>query len=275
MKIEGHTHTELCPHGNGDSTAQMIERAIKLGFDEYHITEHAPLPTDFIRAYSGDPKNVATASLQWDQLADYFSLANRLKEKYQNKIKITIGFEVDYLEDYEKQISSFLRKISSVTENNIISVHYLKNKNGDYFGIDYSPDELKAGFSADLINGQDLYFRYFKTILKSVTAFADCDMPGKIGHMSLIKKYQDYFALPTNFSASNMALINQILTVAQNKQLKIDFNTTGLYKSYCNDIYPGKQIIDFARQKEIQFEFGSDAHSIREVGHGYHLFEYL
>lgn len=47
MKIDGHTHTELCPHGSHESTESMIERAIKLGFEHYCITEHAPLPRGF------------------------------------------------------------------------------------------------------------------------------------------------------------------------------------------------------------------------------------
>lgn len=40
LKIDGHTHTELCPHGSHESTRAMVERAIELCFDEYWITEH-------------------------------------------------------------------------------------------------------------------------------------------------------------------------------------------------------------------------------------------
>ena len=28
--VDGHVHTELCPHGSGDKTALMIEKAIDL-----------------------------------------------------------------------------------------------------------------------------------------------------------------------------------------------------------------------------------------------------
>lgn len=44
LKREGHSHTEFCPHGSGDDVELMIQRAIYLGFKEYSITEHAPLP---------------------------------------------------------------------------------------------------------------------------------------------------------------------------------------------------------------------------------------
>lgn len=44
IKREGHSHTEFCPHGSGEDVELMIQKAIKLGFQEYSITEHAPLP---------------------------------------------------------------------------------------------------------------------------------------------------------------------------------------------------------------------------------------
>lgn len=275
IKIDGHTHTELCPHGTGEKTSLMIERAIRLGFTEYHLTEHAPLPVGFLANYAGDPENVKTASLSWDQLDDYFALGRRLQRKYHDRIKITVGFEVDYLEDYEEDIRAFLQKVAPQTANNIISVHYLKDSAGGYYGIDYSPAELKAGFGDELTDVQQLYQRYFRAVLASVQADWGAKAIAKIGHMSLIKKYQDYFGLPTDFSQINMNLVGQILEVAQQKKLKLDFNSAGLYKPYCNDLYPGRQIIAQARQLGIPFEFGSDAHGVSEVGRGYHLFEYL
>lgn len=275
IKIDGHTHTELCPHGTGEKTSLMIERAIRLGFTEYHLTEHAPLPKDFMKNYAGDPENVATASLTDDQVNDYLKLGRQLQKQYQDQIKITIGFEVDYLADYEEQIKSFLQNVGPQTEHNIISVHYLKNSDGGYYGIDYSPEELKAGFGDELKDGQQLYRRYFQAVLASVQANWAPNSIEKIGHMSLIKKYQDYFGLPTEFSEANMSLVKEILAVAQQKKFKLDFNSAGLYKPYCNDLYPSKQIINQARQFDIPFEFGSDAHGVAEVGRGYHLFDYL
>lgn len=274
-KIDGHTHTELCPHGSGEPTAKMIKRAIQLGFDEYHITEHAPLPERFMQTYSGDPENVATASLRFDQLDQYFALTNKLRKQFADQIKITVGFEVDYLVGYEKEIRQFLNQVGPKTSHNILSVHYLPTSDGRFFGIDYSPAELKAGFGPQIANGQALYHRYFQAVLSSVKSDLGPYCPDKIGHMSLIKKYQDFFHLPEKFDPTNLGLVKEILAVAHQQKLKLDFNTAGLYKPYCNDLYPGHQIIELARQMGIPLEFGSDAHSVNEVGHGYHLFDYL
>ena len=71
MKVDGHTHTELCPHGSGDHLEAMVERAIELGFTDYWVTEHAPLPVNFSDAFGGPLDDIQTASLRIDQVDDY------------------------------------------------------------------------------------------------------------------------------------------------------------------------------------------------------------
>ena len=45
--VEGHVHTELCPHGSGARTAMMIEKAIEFRIENVCLTEHAQLQTAF------------------------------------------------------------------------------------------------------------------------------------------------------------------------------------------------------------------------------------
>ncbi len=53
LKQDGHSHTEFCPHGSGEDVELMIQKAIRLGFESYSITEHAPLPPAFAAEYAG------------------------------------------------------------------------------------------------------------------------------------------------------------------------------------------------------------------------------
>lgn len=96
-KREGHSHTEFCPHGSGDDVELMIQKAIKLGFQEYSITEHAPLPPAFKTMYAGQPTGLTEASMAMGDLEAYFAKANRMKAKYAQQIHIHIGFEVDFI----------------------------------------------------------------------------------------------------------------------------------------------------------------------------------
>lgn len=52
--------------------------------------------------------------------------------------------------------------------------------------------------------------------------------------------------------------------------MQLDFNAAGLYKAYCNQPYPNFKIAIQAQQMGIQLIYGSDAHSVAEIGHGYH-----
>ena len=94
--------------------------------------------------------------------------------------------------------------------------------------------------------------------------------PLTFGHISLIKKYQDYFSLPEAFDQSCQRLIDEIMATARKRQLSLDFNSAGLYKKYCNDFYPGSQIALAALNAEVPLIFGSDAHSVDEVGRVWH-----
>lgn len=270
LKIDGHTHTELCPHGSHESTRAMVERAIELGFDEYWITEHAPMPKDFVQRFAGPADDWQTEGLSREQVDDYLNLAEQLQSEYADQIKISIGFEIEYLAGFEETTRAFLDQYGKNTQHNILSVHYLQDDQGKFWGIDYSTDELQAGFANELKTPQLLYQRYLKTVLAS----ARCDLgsfsPDKLGHISLIKKYQDYFSLPEAFDQSCQRLIDEIMATARKRQLSLDFNSAGLYKKYCNDFYPGSQIALAALNAEVPLIFGSDAHSVDEVGRGWH-----
>ncbi|KRL37310.1 histidinol-phosphatase HisJ [Liquorilactobacillus uvarum] len=271
MKMDGHTHTELCPHGSGEPVEKMIQRAIALGFDRYCITEHAPLPHGFLKKYRGSIEGLTTASLAWDDLETYFTLAEKMKKKYASQIQISIGFEVDYLPEFEDEIKAFLDEYGARTQQNILSVHFMQGKEDGLWCLDYTIDDFANGFEPFLREPQKLYQKYLNLVYRSVTSDLGKYRPQRIGHMSLIKKYQDYFHLPELFDAANIELIKKILDILVDQKREIDFNTAGMYKPYCNDFYPGEQISKLAFQKKIPLIFGSDAHSIEEVGRGYHL----
>ncbi|KRM95608.1 histidinol-phosphatase [Liquorilactobacillus aquaticus DSM 21051] len=271
MKIDGHTHTELCPHGSGEPVEKMIQRALVLGFDHYCVTEHAPLPQEFEKRYKGSKEGLTTASLAWNDLQAYFSMMEKLKKKYASKIKISIGFEVDYLPGFEDEIKNFLDEYGSRTQQNILSVHFMQGKKDGFWCLDYTTADFANGFAHFLEKPQELYQMYLELVYQSVTSDLGKYRPQRIGHMSLIKKYQDYFKLPELFDADNMDLIRKILEVLSIQKRELDFNTAGMYKTYCNEFYPGEQISRLAIQNKVPLVFGSDAHSIEEVGHGYHL----
>ena len=275
MLMDGHTHTELCPHGSGESTEKMVQRAIQLGMKKYCFTEHAPLPPDFRRQYAGDESGFTEASLTMAQVPTYLALARKLQAKYAAKIKITIGFEVDFLPDHTDWTRNFLNEYGPQTQESILSVHFMRGHANRFWCVDNGTDDFKAGFQQWFADPQVVFKHYYDTVLASVAADLGAYAPQRIGHMSLVRKYQDYFNLTAPLDEQNLHLIDQILDLIHLQNRELDLNLAGLYKPFCNDFYPGNQILKRAQSRDIPLVYGSDAHDIMSVGRGQHLVKKL
>ncbi|MFC6182195.1 histidinol-phosphatase HisJ [Lactiplantibacillus daowaiensis] len=275
MLMDGHTHTELCPHGSGESTEKMVQRAIQLGLQKYCITEHAPLPPTYAATYAGDPTGITTASLTMAQVPQYLALGQQLQQQYRDQIDISIGFEVDYLPGFEAWTRDFLNTYGPKTQESILSVHFMPGINHKNWAIDLSPENFGVAFQPWLSQPQALFKIYYQTVLASVQADLGPYAPQRIGHMSLVRKYQDYFALTTPFADENLRLVDQILALIKTQQRELDLNLAGLFKPFCNDFYPGNQILKRAQKLDIPLVYGSDAHDILSVGRGQHLIKKL
>ncbi|WP_125568751.1 histidinol-phosphatase HisJ [Companilactobacillus insicii] len=271
MLLDGHTHTEFCPHGSGEPAEKMVLRAIQLGMKKYCITDHAPLPNDFKNVYAGNPAGFSTGAMSLTDLPYYMKEAKRLQDKYKSELKISIGFEVDYLERFEDWTRDFLNEYGPQTQESILSVHFMEGKGHKQWCIDYDTDTYLEGFEQYLDNPQHIFNHYYETVKKSIEADLGDYRPQRIGHMSLVKKFQDYFHLNEEYDELNQHLIIEILKEIKNQNRELDLNLSGLYKPFCNDFYPGKQIIQIAKKLEIPMIYGSDAHNIMAVGRGQHL----
>lgn len=275
VKREGHTHTQFCPHGSGDDAELMIQKAIKMGFQEYSMTEHAPLPPKFAQSFSGTPEGLTTAAISMDQVQPYLDFARQMQTKYRDQIKINVGFEVDFLPGFEDWTKAFLDQFGPQTQDNILSVHFMQGSDRNFWCVDYTTEDFAAGFKELLQDPQSLYQQFFKLELLASQSDLGKYKPTRYGHLTLIRKYQDYYNLPRAFSAENIDLIRRILTNIKDERSQLDLNTAGLYKEFCNEIYPGQLIVQMAQAMGIELVFGSDAHSVLEVGHGYHAIEDL
>lgn len=275
MLMDGHTHTEFCPHGSREPVEKMIQRAIKLGMQKYCITEHAPLPPDFKDEYQGSKSGIDEASMEMSDMNAYLTTTKKLQQKYADQIQISIGFEVDYLAGFEDWTKDFLNEYGPQTQESILSVHFMKGTNDKFWCVDNGVDDFQNGFKDLLADPQTVFQQYYQTIEQSVNADLGKYRPIRIGHMSLVRKYQDYFGLTEDLNAANMQIVSDTLTKIKKQARQLDLNVAGLYKKYCNDFYPGKQITKAAQNLSIPLVYGSDAHDIDSVGHGIHLLKII
>lgn len=272
MKRDGHTHTEFCPHGKVEDTELLIKRAISLGFKEYSITEHAPLPTGIEELAAGDPNVWTTASMSLNDVDNYFKKMNDLRKKYASDIIIHVGFELDYFSEFEGWTRDFLAEYGPQTDDGILSVHFLNGKDG-LRGIDYSFEEYKTGVVDGLGSFEKAQKRYYQKVLASLEADLGPFKPTRLGHISLCQKFERLFDESTDYSSENTALVHTLLTRIQQEKYSLDLNTAGFYKQGYQQSYPQVWITQKATELGIPLIYGSDTHSLADVGQGYEKIE--
>jgi len=258
MKKDGHIHSPFCPHGTKDSFEKYIEKAIELNFSEITFTEHAPLPTNFV-----DPTPEKDSGMLPKDLTSYLETVKELKQQYKEQITIKVGLEVDYIVGYETETRALLDIAGPVLDDAILSVHFLKH-NDTYTCIDFS-DEVYLDFAKQVGGVEALYNLYYDTVLKSIDAKLGRFKPRRIGHPTLVHKFQ----LAHGEKIEDDSRIVEILTKMQEKGYVLDANSAGLNKPFCKEPYPPMHMIEYARSIELPIVFGSDAHSVKDLHQHY------
>ena len=231
MRIDLHNHTTRCNHAKG-SMENYIERAIELGIDIYGFSEHAPMDFDSYYRLSFEEMNAYTLDVL------------QLQEKYKDKIKILLGYEVDYLKGHLDK-----RVLNSKVDYLIGSVHFLKE-----WGFD-NPEFISEYQNRDIDNIWQEYFN-------SIEAMANTGYFNIVGHLDLIKIFK---FMPKK----DIRLIaTPALKAIKRANMVLELNTAGLRKPV-KEIYPSPILLELAYEMDIPITFSSDAHAIGQVGYKY------
>ncbi|MDD5405519.1 MAG: histidinol-phosphatase [Sulfurovaceae bacterium] len=231
MRIDLHNHTTLCNHADG-TVDEYIQKAITLGIDIYGFSEHAPMEFD---------KNYR---LSFDEMKLYEKDILDARIRYQDKIEILLGYEIDFLPRYMDE-----RVLKAKVDYLIGSVHFINE-----WGFD-NP-EFIGGYEGKDIN--EIWQNYFD----AVESMAKSGLLDIAGHLDLLKVFK---FLPTK---DVRILAKNALKAIKKSDMTIEINTAGLRKPI-EEIYPSKALIEEMYELEIPITFGSDAHKIEHIGHGY------
>lgn len=253
IKRDGHIHTPFCPHGTKDSLEAYVEEGIRLGLEEMSFTEHFPLPKNIC-----DPILVAECALDEDVIPKYFRAVEAMQKKYQEKIKINKGFEVDYIEGREEEIRERLNQYGPEIEDSILSVHFVYYK-GAYYAIDCEPEVVRLMEQVKSV--EVMYDLYFKTVIKSIESDLGPYKPKRIGHPSLVRVLQKKW--PIDYQ--DHGLYEEMMQKIKRGGYEIDFNVAGLRKANCGETYPAGRLLELMKQYEIPYVGGSDSHEVSQM----------
>lgn len=259
MKNDNHIHTPFCPHGSKDQFVQYILRGIELGLEEMTFTEHAPLPKGFT-----DPTPDKDSGMNVAYLYTYFDELNKLKEEYKNRMKIKIGLEVDYIEGFEQETKEFLNEVGPLLDDSILSVHFIKHST-NWYCIDFSENHFEE--IAQIFGSVDhVYQHYYETLEKSIHADLGLYKPRRMGHITLVHKFQHKYKPTKTFDSHVYRIIDQI----HQRNYELDYNGAGVVKPLCREPYPPSRFATYAKNLGVPLLYGSDAHQASDLGQGFH-----
>jgi len=226
--IDIHNHTPFCNHATGNPE-EYVKEAIKKNIKIYGFSDHAPM--DFDKKYR----------MSFEEMDIYEQKIKKLKEKFKDKIKILIGYEVDFTPFVDKRVLE--RNVDFL----IGSIHFLDN-----WGFD-NPEFIKEWNKRDV---DDIYKEYFAKI----EDLANSKLFDIVGHLDLIK----VFGYKPKKNIKDYA--KDAIKAIKNSNMAIEINTSGLRKPV-NEIYPSLELLEMIRDEGIDITFSSDAHKIKDVGY--------
>jgi histidinol-phosphatase (PHP family) len=228
-----HMHTPLCRHATGEPV-DYARQAVAVGLAEIGFSDHSPMPRDDFDNWR----------MRADQLDEYAAKV-RLAQKEFPQLIIRLALEVDYLPGHEDWIRQLAAR--HPWDYFIGSVHYVS----DSWDID-NPAKLSEWKKRDA-------FEVWRAYFERLTLAAESKLFEIIGHADLPKKFGIRPAQDCT------PLYEKFLDAAKKHNCTIELNTAGLRKD-CKEIYPSRQILELAFQKNVPITFGSDAHAPGEVG---------
>ena len=222
-----HTHTFRCHHATG-TEEEYILRAIEGGFKELGFSDHAP--------YVFSDGHQSGYRVKMEEAEDYISTINSLKEKYKDKIKIYVGFEMEYYPAYFDDMLSYVKKFGA--EYLILGQHFIGN---EYPECRYSLSTNNT--LADLKDYVDCVIEGINTGVFSYVAHPDIIM------------YD-------SFSEDYRKEMKRLCLEAKKLDIPLELNFLGISDGRN---YPNPEFFKIAGEIGNKVIFGSDAHSAKSV----------
>lgn len=238
-----HSHCTFC---DGRSLPEdFIKFALAHGFRAYGFSSHSPLPFE---TFWNMPK---------DDMPDYLAEIDRLKKKYEGRLEIYVGLEIDYLDGTYNASIPYFRELP--LDYRIGSIHYLpvstELKEKNMVCIDGSFSEyahaVNRHFEGDI---RQLVQRFFASTLEMIRT-GGIDI---VGHLDKIymngRKFADFSFGADWYREPLTACLEEIAR----RGLMVEINTKNWLKKA--ELYPRQDYLFLLKELGIPVMVNSDCH---------------
>ena len=237
-----HVHSKLCDGKN--TLDELAVTAWKAGLKTLGFSGHSHTPCDI--------EYCMTRS----RTALYRAQVAKLKERYAGKMDILCGLEWDLNSDDDPAAYDYT----------IGSAHYVRGpKTGRYYEIDFRPADLAVciqdDFDGDGLAVVEAYFRNVEQVV--------AHKPTILGHFDLIKKINGGNKFFDEDAPRYHAAAGAALEAAAAAGVVMEVNTSGVYRGYRKDFFPGEALLRRWRELGGEVVITADAHEAKSLTFGY------
>lgn len=232
-----HTHTNYCD--GADTPEEIVIKALEMGFSSIGFSGHSYMH------YA--PEH----SMSQEGTERYKKEIKELKERYQDKIDIFCGLEVDMYSEIDLLGYDYL----------IGSVHYLLC-DGKYVGFDRSAEVVK-GVIDEYFDGNGMkYAKAYYKALEELPNYGDFDI---VGHFDLVTKHCENVKF---FDENSDEYLHAALKAANSLAGKIPFfevNTGAIARGYRRTPYPSMLLMRELKRLGFGAVITSDCHNMKNL----------
>lgn len=259
--IHAGTENDHVKHGI-DKLEDIVDKAIEQKHPSITFIIHSPRLTNF--RYTAE-KDTNIKFIRGDR--SYLNYPNRiakLREKYDGKINIKYGVELEWMGPELGLLWSRSKIFQAADADFVIgSVHFAPE------GLPYDGSKEEALELLRLRGSLEAYWNgYINEMIQMIESFGD--MIQVIGHLDLPKLNVEVPEVLRDFETSSHPLANKfrtLLEIIADRNLALDVNMAGDFKGV--GVYPSQNILKRAFDLQIPVALGTDTHHVRYYGHNF------
>ena len=250
-----HTHTSFCD-GKGE-VEDFCQSAWKMGLHSLGFSAHAP-----ITKKTGLPDPCWAEKEQ--RLDKYMETVSSAKRRWEGRLKIFLGLEVDFLPGLMGPADNDYRELG--LDYIIGSVHFVMPPKGAPFAVDHRPEKLeqgiREGYGGDPLPMVEDYYNSVEAMIRG----GGFDI---LGHPDLVKKNNDKLKLFREDSDFYKKRCKAVAGLAAQNKITIEVNTGSIIRGYFNSPYPSQVMLKLFRENNVPAVINADAHRPEHLG-GYY-----
>ena len=260
-----HTHTNFCD--GIDDIETLCRTAHEKGLSSLGFSAHAP-----VTAKTGLRTNW---HLPGDRLWEYLDSVRAAKKRWEGKLPIYLGFEVDFIENAMGPADRDYREMG--LDYIIASVHYVFPPKGKPFTVDDSAENVRKGITEGY-GGDPMGM--VESYMASSEAMIHAGGFDVLGHPDLVKVNNERAGYPgagrlfSEDSDSYREKIKSLVKLMSARPLDggdipaAEVNTGGLNRGRIADCYPSLAFLKLLREHSIPMVINADAHRAADLdGH--------